>query len=204
MADDVTGLPWDDQTDVFINEIDADTTKKYNVSIRKLLLNPQDFTKMDNMPATIDKMKTDVIAYFDELLGDLKDEEDELTKQLEDVDAIHTQINQIVSSRSGIARVPFLTPADFDFGDVTPETIYINKYDGQIDLLITKLINCSNYVCDLSTSYRKYSIGSWLFSGSRSCLLSIKPPESMVVSIENSRDTITSRLDDISDRFAGA
>ena len=106
-------------------------------------------------------MKTDVVAYFDELFADLKDEEDTLTKHLEAMDAIHTQISQTVSSRSGIARVPFLTPVDFDFGDVTPETIYIDKYDGQIDMMLTKLINISNFICDMSTTYRKYSLGAF-------------------------------------------
>ena len=126
-----------------------------------------------------------------------------LQRHLEAIDALHTQINQAVSSKAGIARVPFLRPADFDLGDADPETIYIDNYDGQVDILITKLINDSKYVCDLSTSYKKYSVGNWLFSGSKVCVLAVQPPESMVVAVENSRDTITDMLDDISDRFSG-
>ena len=199
MVDNAT-LPWDDQTDVFINEIDADVTKKYNISLRKLLLQPAEFAKTDKISDTVDKIKADVDAYFDEALAGLKDEDEELTKQLESIDAVHTQINQTINSRAGIARTPFVRPVDFDFGDTAPETIYIDAFNGQVDLLITKLINSSAYICDLSTSYRKYSIGSWLFSGNRSCLLSIQPPQSMVVSVENSRDAIIGMLDDISAR----
>ena len=203
MADDATQLPWDEQTDTFIGAIDADVTKKYNVSLRNLLLYPETFTKVANMASTVGKIKGDVATYFDDMLADMKDEDDELTKRLEAVDAVHTQIDQTISSRAGIARVPYLRPANFDFGDSNPETIYIDKYDGQADILVTKLINGSNYVCDLTTSYRKYSIGNWLFSGSRSCLLSVQPPESVIVTIENSRDTITGMLDDISDMLLG-
>lgn len=204
MAEDAAGLPWDDQTGVFVNEIDADTSKKYNISLKKLLLNPGEFANVDKIAETVDKIKTDVGAYFDDLLSNLKDEEDELTKQLEAADAVHTQINQTIGSRAGIARVPFIRPIDFEAGDSNPETVYIDKYDGQLDMLITKLINGANYVCDLSVSYRKYSIGSWLFSGSRSCQLAVKSPESVIISIESSRDAILSMLDDVSDRFLEA
>lgn len=204
MADDAVQLPWDEQTDIFVNEMDVDVAKKYKLSLRELLLHPEKFAKVDNMAATLGKIKTEVSAYFEDMLGDMKGEDDELTKAMEAIDAVHTQINQTISSRAGIARVPFLRPVDLDTGDVNPETIYIDRYDGQVDILITKLINSSNYVCDLSTSYRKYSIGSWLFSGSRSCVLSVQPPESMVVTVEDSRDMIIGMLDDISDRFFGA
>jgi hypothetical protein len=204
MAEDDGELPWDSQTDAFVNDIDTDTTKNYNVSLRKLLLHPEEFENVENMADTIDKIKADVTSYFEDTLAGLKDEEVELTKQLESVDSLYSQINQTVSSRAGIARVPFLKPVDMDLGNSNPETIYIDKYDGQADMLITKLVNESNYVCDLSDSYRKYRIGNWVFSGSKTHVISVQPPESIIVQVENSRDTITSMLDDISGRFFGA
>lgn len=201
MADDDQALPWDEGTDSFVKDIDSDVNEKYRISLRELLLDPAKFAEAEDMPSTIGKIREDVTEYFDEIFADMKDDDDELTRQMEAIDAVHTQINQTVSSRAGIGRIPFLKPADFDFGGATPETVFVDKYDGQVDLLITKLINSSNYVCDLSTSYRKYSIGNWLFSGSRSMLLSVKTPESRIIAIENSRDAILARLDNASALF---
>ena len=201
MPDDVQPQ-WDDQTDSFIKDIDTTVTAKRNISLRALLLDPQKFASTPNIAATIKEIKLDVDAYFTELFSNLTQEEQELVSDMEKVDSIYTQVNQTINNRAGIGRVPFLKPEDMDFGSSNPETIYISQYSGQIDALITKLINTSNYICDLSTTYRKYTLGSWLFSGSRSYVLSVQAPESPIISIENARDQINTLIDEVSIRIA--
>jgi len=201
MPDDVQP-PWDDQTDSFIRDIDTSVTAKRNISLRTLLLEPQKYAGTANLTATIKEVKLDVDAYFTELLSNLAQEEQELTSDMEKADSIYTQVNQTINNRAGIGRVPFLKPQDVDFGSTNPETIYIGQYSGQLDALITKLINTSTYICDLSTTYRKYTIGNWLFSGSRSFVLAVQAPESPVISIENARDQINTLIEEASIRLA--
>ncbi|MDE1768488.1 MAG: hypothetical protein KGH64_00870 [Candidatus Micrarchaeota archaeon] len=191
--------PWDDQTDAFITDIDQVVSQKYNVSLRTLLINPAQYASIKGINSTINDVKTEVGTYFDGLLADLTVEQDELTKALEAADALFTKADQAISSKAAVARVPYFTPIDIDFGSSTPETIYIDQYNSSIDTLITKFINISSYIANLSTTYQKYTIGSWLFSGERSYILEVNRPESVIMTIEDARNYIDDTLDDASE-----
>ncbi len=202
MADDDQNVPWDDSTDVFVRDMESDINDKYKVSLRELLSDPRKYQDLVGVSDIVEKIRGDVEAYFEDLLGGLQAEEEEFTKQLESADALHTQAGQAISSKSGIGRIPFVKPAAFDVGDQPVETVYVDNYDGQTDMLVTKLINGANYILDLSTSYRKYAIGNWFFSGSKNCLLSVQMPDSRILTVENSRDTIMAALDNATEFFA--
>ncbi len=204
MPDDIE-LPWDAQTDILVSDLDNVISKKYsNVSLRKLLINPDRYKDTQDIADMVGKIKEDASKYFADMLAGLDKEEADLVKDLENLDAIHTQVNQTISSRTGIGRIPFIKPVDVNLGGTKPETIYIDRYDTQLDALLTKLITASNYVCDLSTTYRKYAIGIWLFSGSRSYMISVSAPESRVMTVENARDLVDSLLEDAGFRLAEA
>ncbi|MHB1830754.1 MAG: hypothetical protein ACYCO0_05170 [Candidatus Micrarchaeaceae archaeon] len=194
MADDVNPS-WNSQTDTFVREIDVSVSKKYGISLRKLLLDPQEYEGTGGIAEKAKSIRADVDLYFDDILASLSKEEEDLERNLESSDSVYTQINQIINSRSGIGRVPFIKPADMSFGDSSPEIVYIDQYNSQVDALITKLVNISNYICDISSTYRKYTIGTWVFSGSRSYVLAVNAPTSPVISVENSRDQIDLMLD---------
>ena len=202
MADDDQTVPWDDSTDVFVRDMESEINDKYKVSLRELLSDPRKYQDLVGVSDIVEKIRGDVESYFTDLLSGLQTEEEEFTKQLEGIDALHTQIGQAISSKAGIGRVPFVKPASLDAGDQPVETIYLDNYDGQADMLVTKLINSSSYILDLSTSYRKYAIGNWFFSGSKNCLLSVQMPDSRILMVENSRDTIMAALDDATEFFA--
>ena len=180
----------------------AEMNDKYKVSLRELLSDPRKYQDLVGVSDIVEKIREDVEAYFTDLLGGLQPEEEEFAKQLENIDALHTQIGQAISSKAGIGRIPFVKPASFDAGGQQVETIYVDNYDGQTDMLVTKLINSANYILDLSTSYRKYAVGNWFFSGSKNCLLSIPMPDSRIIMVENSRDTIIAAVDNATEFFA--
>ncbi len=194
MADDVKP-GWDDQTDMFIREIGVSVSKKYGVDLRKFLLSPQEYGDTAGMEEKIKNIRAEADRYFEDILASLSKEEESLVADLEKLDSVYTQVNQTVNSRAGIGRIPFIKPADMSFGDSSPEIVYIDQYNSQVDALLTKLINISNYICDISSTYRKYTIGTWVFSGSRSYVLAVSAPTSAVISVENSRDRIDLMLD---------
>ena len=202
MADGDQNVPWDDSTDVFVRDMESEINDKYKVSLRELLSDPRKYQDLVGVSDIVEKIREDVEAYFTDLLGGLQPEEEEFAKQLENIDALHTQIGQAISSKAGIGRIPFVKPASFDAGGQQVETIYVDNYDGQTDMLVTKLINSANYILDLSTSYRKYAVGNWFFSGSKNCLLSIPMPDSRIIMVENSRDTIIAAVDNATEFFA--
>ena len=201
MADGDQNVPWDDSTDVFISDMESEINDKYKVSFRELLADPRKYQDLVGVSDIVEKIRGDVETYFADLLVGLQPEEEEFTKQLENIDALHTQMEQAISSKAGIGRIPFVKPAAFNVGDEQVETVYIDNYDGQTDMLVTKMINGANYILDLSTSYKKYAIGNWFFSGSKNCLLSIQMPDSRILVMENAKDTIMVALDNATEFF---
>ncbi len=188
--------PWSNDTDSFVTEIDNTLGKKYDVSLRKLLGNPMEFADAAGMNAKIKSMKADVDKYFTDLAAGLSMENDEFTKELTDADALYNKIEQAVSSKAAIAKVPYIRPADMDLSMASPEIIYVKEYNNGLEALIMKFINSSNYIANMSTLYKKYNIGAWFFSGNRGHILSIKPPQSIMVSIENAQTELDDLLDD--------
>ena len=201
MADD-DRPDWDSQTDTFVREIGISVSKKYGINLRTLLLNPQEYEGTDGIEEKAKSIRADVNQYFEDILASLSKEEEDLTRNLEHADSIYTQVNQVINSRSGIGRIPFIKPADISLGDSRPEIIYIDQYNSQVDALLSKLVNVSNYICDISSTYRKYTMGTWIFSGSRSYMLAVSAPTSPIISVENSRDQISLMLDQVMLGFA--
>lgn len=195
--------PWDDQTDAFIQEIDGTVTAKYSVSLRTLLTNPEEYADTKDILDTIKKIRSDVDAYFGNLMDDLKVEKDELEKEMQDADALYTKLDQAISSKAAVARVPYLKPVEVDTGNVDIEKIYVDQYNNNVDSLISKFVNISNYIANLSTTYKKYNLGSWLFSGEKGYNLSVKQPESMVITVESSQEYIDDAVDNASDIISG-
>ena len=146
-------------------------------------------------------MRAEVDKYFVDLVAGLSLEQEEFTRELADADELYNKIEQSLSSRTAIAKVPYIRPADMDLSLTSPEVIYINSYNNALEVLIMKFINSSNYVANISTTYKKYNIGSWFFSGSKGHIITVKPPQSVLVSIDNARDEISGRIDDIDDMF---
>lgn len=202
MPDDTSlPAPWDDQTDLFITDIDADAQKKYKVSFRTLLLQPESYAKTPDILTTIKSIRNDVESYFESVMSELSIENEQLDKDLEASDALYNQLNQTITSRASIARIPVIKSDNIDLSYAAPEILYIDKSTPQMDALITKFINSSNYIGDLSSSYRKYMLGSWLFSGTRSYVVAVKQPDSPIPPIDDSHNIITALLEDSEDRL---
>ncbi len=187
--------PWDRGTDTFISNIDGDISKTYGISLRDFLLNPEKFASQKDIDQKAKKIIDAVNAYFTNAKNGLKEEQDELAKTLENADAQTTKIDGVIQTKAALSRVPYIKPVMVDINPSNREEIVIDQYNNSVDALIAKLINASNYIADITTTYNNHNIGSWVFSGNRTYIVSINLPESAVTAI----DDLQSDVDDIMD-----
>lgn len=192
--------PWDAETDAFIDDLDDSLSKKYNFSIRSLLINPDKYLDRKDIADIVAGIKGEVEAYFNELLDTMKDEQERLESELESATAQYKQIDSVISSKSASLRVPYVKPLFVTRDAAREETIVVEKYSDNLDSFIGKLVSASNYVADVSAIYKQYYLGSWLFSGIRNYVLTLNPPVSPVLIIDNSKGIIDGILDDIQSR----
>ncbi|MGA3020484.1 MAG: hypothetical protein ABSD68_00860 [Candidatus Micrarchaeales archaeon] len=195
--------PWDEQTDMFIADLDANISKKYSLTLRSLLMNPDRYLNKKGVIDTVNAMKKEIDSYFSDLLDGMEDEQQKLETEMEGASEQYTQIDSIISNKSSISRVPYVKPLFISRNANSEEVIVIERYSEDLDSLIGKLINGSSYVADISATYKKYQLGSWLFSGAKNYVLTLNPPISPVLAIENGKNTIDSILDDLVNRASG-
>lgn len=199
-AENVT-LPWDDQTDQFISAIDDlnSTENHYDIKIRELLLNPNDYITKPGAVQKIGELSKSVDDYFGGMLSNLNDEQRELDQVLANTDLYYSKMDSIIFDKAASARVPYVKPYFVYVNPDKREEIVIEKYYEELDMLLGKLTNGSDYVADLSGTYKEHKFGSWLFSGSKDYLLTIRAPTSIVMDIDRSSTLIKNMLNTVSE-----
>ncbi len=195
MAATVQDIPWDDQTDVFITNLDKALAAKYQVSLRDLLLDPDKFTNNKDMLAKMEKMKDDIDKYFDGLKDDMADEKAAFTQSLENAGKLYDIVDNAIATKASFSRIPYIIPTDITYDTHGQEEITVEKYDNATDALLTKLINVSNYIGNVSATYDKYNIGSWVFSGQKVYVLSIYLQESIIMDFDTANADINDLFD---------
>jgi transcription termination factor NusB len=191
-------VPWDAQTDAFVSDLSAIISKKYSVNLRSMLLNPADYVKKKGIADTLTKVRAEVKGYFSQLLDNLKEEQDSLDAELAKKTDQYKKVDSVISSKSSVLRIPYVKPLFIARNPTNEETIVVEQYDSGMDALIGKLVGGSNYVADISATYKEHRLGSWLFSGAKTYVLTINPPVNPVLAIENSSALISTILDSIS------
>ena len=197
MADGDQGAqgPWSDQADAAIGDIDRANSTKLGASFRDFLLYPEKYLGSKDVAQKLKAFRSAADDYFEEELKPYADEVQRLQSELQDLDAQYNKVNEIITNRASLARVPYLKPADVSFNANSAEEIVVEQYNGSVDLLITKLLNMASYVADMSDTYDKYTLGSWLFSGQRQYVVTLNPPASPIMALQRSKDEITLILD---------
>ncbi|MDE1827772.1 MAG: hypothetical protein KGH65_01275 [Candidatus Micrarchaeota archaeon] len=189
------------ETMSFVKTIDKQIGEKYLLGLQDVITDPDVVAKKPNAKEILAGMKADTNAYFDSLLKNLEDESKRFNAELEGVSALYKQISEHIQAKAQSANVPVIKPVSVEREISKEETIVVSTDDTAIELLLARLIGASTYIADLSTSYKTYTIGSWLFSGSKNYNLSLNPPSSVILNIEASRDEINFRIDGIAARF---
>lgn len=181
----------------YVKAIDQKIGSKYDVSLYDVLNDPNSLKGNKNPKQVVIGMREDISTFFDSLTSRLKTEQDELDTQLGTADALYKRLNDVIRNKASFAGIPYLRPVDIirDTGD--EENIVVDKYDGSVDTLVTRLVGVVHYIADLSTKYKEFVLGTWLFSGNKNYLLTINPPSSILFNIEMSKREINQKLDSI-------
>lgn len=179
----------------YIVAIDAKMKGKYSISLNSILTNPDEYLGKAGMLQTIKDMRNDVNDYFDSMVGEHSEDATKFNEDLKTATDLYNVIDASVQAKAKEANVPYVEPIAVDRNEDLDESIAIEDYGDEEERLVEKLVNRSDYIADLSTVYKDFVLGSWLFSGSKARLLSINQPFSIILEMESSRAEIIARLD---------
>lgn len=188
---------WDDQVDQFITSIDAITTSEAGISLREMLTHPEKYLSDKDAAKKLDAVKAIVFTYFGNLTDSMKDEKEKLRSELESAGVQYISINNAIMDKAAGLKIPYIKPVLVDLNTDLKEEVVIEQYNDTIDALIGKFIAESTYVADLSGTYKGHTLGSWLFSTSKPLVLTIRPPEGLLIFVERANEAITSMLESL-------
>ncbi len=192
---------WDELTDSFITGIDDTVLKNSDTTLRDVLTNPSKYAKKPDANATLKKMQSAINTYFSEVNNTFSSENDKLNSELESISVIYSKMTSIINEKTESVKIPLITPYTIDIKENNSENIIVDSYNNALEMLIGKLISSSKYVAEVSTKYKDHTIGSWIFSGDKIRIITIKPPESVIIDIENAQSTLNNYLSSFSDEI---
>ncbi len=192
---------WDELTDSFITGIDDSILKNSEIKLRDVLSNPSKYAQKSDATTTLKKMQSAVDTYFSEVKNTFASEIDKLNLELESISVIYSKITSIINEKTELLKIPLITPYTIDIKESNSENIIIDSYNTSLETLIAKLISSSNYVAEISTKYKDHTLGSWIFSADKIHIITIKPPENIIIDVENSQSTLIDYLSSFSDEI---
>ena len=189
---------WDELTDSFITGIDDKVLTDSDVKLRDVLTHPSKYAQKSNASSILEKMRSSIDNYFDMVLEAFKSEKEKLDKELEAASILYSKVSSTIQEKSELSQTPLITPYNINSNEDLSEVIMIDSFDTQVEHLIGKLASSSVYIGNISGNYTGHTLGSWIFSSKRSYILTIKPPESIVMEIEKSKSTIMTYISSFS------
>ncbi len=201
MAEEQQEIRFSPYAEAAIEKLESEILQKYKMSLRDILTNPREYSDKPGITDSVTKMKKDVDDYFNSMKAEYAQEEASLNSELKRLDEIYKQIDLKIKDKSKELGIPYINPITIVRNAENEETIIIYENDDSVQQLIEKLVPTSVYVADISTEYKDYSIGFWLFSGPKTRVLSINPPVSPLIDIEAGHDELISGLDSVTALF---
>lgn len=186
---------WSDDADVIIKGVDGGIKAKYKFSLTDFLTEPANFASTPNIQIAISNMKETVDSYAAGLLDGLEDEKRSLNDDAMRCDSITSQLSQEIRAEAKQNRIPILKPAAVMRDENRDEVIVIKEVSGDVLGLIGRLVGSSLMIADFTRQYNNYSIGEWLFSGSKNYVVRVGLDANPVINIESAMGEIDTLLD---------
>ncbi|MGC8479166.1 MAG: hypothetical protein ACP5M9_00645 [Candidatus Micrarchaeia archaeon] len=189
---------WDELTDSFITGIDDKLLVDSDVKLRDVLTHPSKYAQKSNASSILEKMQSSIDTYFGIVMEAFKSEKDKFDKELEAMSILYSKVSSTIQEKAELSQTPIITPHSINVNEKSSESIIIDSFDTQVEHLIGKLTSSSVYIGDISAKYNEHTLGSWIFSSKRPYILTIKPPENIIMEIENAKLTIMSYISSFS------
>ncbi|MCL4404889.1 hypothetical protein M1583_02780 [Candidatus Marsarchaeota archaeon] len=77
------------------------------------------------------------------------------------------------------------------------ETIYINNVDNGTIALVAKLAGSASFIVDLSTTYKTYNLGKWLFDGQKNYVVNVAMEPNVYMDFDNVKEEIKALMDGV-------
>jgi hypothetical protein len=188
---------WSDNADFIIGSMDKETKTKYGLQLSDLLTTPTDFVTTENILLKISNMKEDVEKKTESVLAGMQDEVKKAHDDFARADSATSQLAQMISVEAKKDKVPLIATDYLARQDNSDEVIYVTTVESWVGPLVEKFVSISDYVADLTVAHDKYKLGSWLFSGKKPYLISVRVQQSPVLTIEESCTEVLSLLDGV-------
>lgn len=156
---------WSDFTDGILNDRSDEINKKYGLNLADLLSNPGNYTNNLAAKANFEKIRDDIYGYLDQIETSIKDDREELNKNLKNCNDVTQKVSSFLADLSKKSNLPIISPANMRYNKDAVDIIYINEFNDSISSLLNKLASSSNFVLDSTDKYDDYSIGEWIFFG---------------------------------------
>lgn len=192
---------WDELTDSFIEGIDDSLMNDSPIKLREMLTNPVSYASKSTASDALTKAKNAIDQYFKNVLSVFENEQKALDNELQSTSINYAKFSSTITEKAEMLKLPYIKPYLLEFNENNRETITLDTYDSSVELLLGKLLLSSKYVAEVSGTYKNHTLGSWLFSSDKAYVVTIKPPESVILDIENSKDIILSYLNGFSDQI---
>ncbi|MEM3199526.1 MAG: hypothetical protein QXD11_02145 [Candidatus Micrarchaeaceae archaeon] len=194
---------WSSYTEYLITAIDMKIGSKYGVSIRELLNNPAKFASNKGILDTINSIKDDVQEYVKSKIDSKEDEKEALETSLQKADDLTGQFRQAIKDQAEKVGVAIITPDSISRDESKDEIIFTNDASPASLAMVQKLVSMTLFIADLTTTYKNYSIGSWLFSGYKNYVVNVALPQNEVMLLDTSKNELIDLLDAAGNAITG-
>lgn len=197
MAEDNEELPWSEEANTVIEDLSQDIDDKYGIKLKDLLMNPAFYVSKSGIDVTFSNIREEVEGYINNMLEQLGDEKKEMEKDGLKCDAVTKQLSQNISMQAKQNNIPIVKPSDMDRNTDFEETIYINNVDNGTIALVAKLAGSASFIVDLSTTYKTYNLGKWLFDGQKNYVVNVAMEPNVYMDFDNVKEEIKALMDGV-------
>ncbi len=194
---------WSDAADFVVSSLERQIRSKYNLSLKALLTDPVQYASQDGIQVTVSNIREEVDKFLSERMDTLKDDMRMLDDQASRANSITSQLNQSLQSLVRQNKLPLIRPLGVERDTDNDTTIYVGTAGTETTQLMEKLVGVSDFVIDISTTYKTYTLGRWLFSGHSAIVLVVNFPSSPALTMYNTQNELDVILSTAADLIKG-
>jgi hypothetical protein len=191
--------PVEEQLNFMIDDIDASIAGKYPFRLRDILEHPLDYKDRATIVVEIEKMKGDVIAYFDARKEEVGEGVKAYMREAGKASRLAERVGDAVKDAAKAAKKAYISPLAYARKDGDDEIIFIDEFDEEaLPKVIEAFTKDCMFVTDVSLELDGMKVGRWLFpnaSGAKNRGLFVSFPVNPAGALDIARDQMVLALE---------